>query len=351
MPPAGIRRPLTVTAWLVISLLGLALSPLLLVGAALAAAVIRRPQPLLLTRLLIAYLERELAVLVACGAMWLASGFGMRMRTQRFQALHYRLLRWYVAGLAQRVVSLLELDIAVDSAPEPAHALAADRPVLFFSRHAGPGDTLLLVHLLLSHYDRLPSIVFKDTLAIDPGIDLLGHRLPHAILDTSDPHGCEERIRKVAAELEPRGVLVLFPEGGNFTSERRRHAIQKLWRKGHRHEANAAEQMSHMLPPHPSGALAALSARPDVDVIFSAHTGLGLAAFPRQLWQHTPIGETLRTRIWVDPAGQRPHDPDAQTRWLYDWWKRLDEWVASQGEESVSASQADPPGANRSTGK
>src|SRR5205085_2481931 len=208
MPPAGIRRPLTVTAWLVISLVGLALSPLLLAFAAFAAAVIRRPQPLLLTRLLIAYLERELAVLVACGALWPASGFGARIGSTRFQLLHYRLLRWYVAGLAQRVLSLLRIDIAPDPSPEPARALESDRPLLFFSRHAGPGDTLLLVHLLLSRYHRLPRVVFKDTLAIDPCIDLMGHRLPHAILDTSDPLACEERIRKVTAELEPRGVLV-----------------------------------------------------------------------------------------------------------------------------------------------
>ncbi len=335
MPPAGIRRPLTVTAWLVISLLGLALSPLLLACAALAAAVMRRPQPLLVTRLLIAYLKRELAVIAGCGALWLASGFGRRLQSRRFQALHYRLLRWYIGGLAQRVLSLLEVQIDPDSAPEPSRALDSDRPVLFFSRHAGPGDTLLLVHLLLSHYHRLPSVVFKDTLAIDPGIDLMGHRLPHAILDTSDPEECEDRIRKVTAELEPRGVLVLFPEGGNFTPERRRHAIGKLSRKGRHREAGAARQMAHMLPPHPSGALAALNADPEADVIFGAHTGLGLAAFPRQLWRHPPIGGTLTTRMWLAPASQRPQDPEEQVRWLYDWWKRLDEWVASQGEEAV----------------
>jgi 1-acyl-sn-glycerol-3-phosphate acyltransferase len=175
--------------------------------------------------------------------------------------------------------------------------------------------------------------VFKDTLAIDPAIDLMGHRLPHAILDTSDPPECEERIRTVTAELEPRGVLVLFPEGGNFTLERRRNAIRRLWRKGRRREAAAAQDMSHMLPPHPTGALAALSGDPDADVIFAAHTGLGLAAFPRQLWQHTPIGETLRTRMWLAPAAERPQDPDAQVRWLYAWWKRLDEWIDSAGEE------------------
>jgi hypothetical protein len=99
MPITAVRRPLTVTAWLVMSILCLVLSPLLLVVAAVAAAVTRRPQPLILARLLIAYFARELGVLVACGALWIASGFGVRMRSPRFQLPHYRLLRWFVRAV------------------------------------------------------------------------------------------------------------------------------------------------------------------------------------------------------------------------------------------------------------
>ena len=43
--------------------------------------------------------------------------------------------------------------------------------------------------------------------------------------------------------------------------------------------------MTHVMPPHPTGVIAALSADPGVDIVFSAHTGLGLAAFPRELWR------------------------------------------------------------------
>ena len=90
--------------------------------------------------------------------------------------------------------------------------------------------------------------------------------------------------------------------------------------------------MTHMMPPHPSGALAALRGNADADVLFSAHTGLGLAAFPRQLWCEAPMSQTLKTRMWLAPSAERSRDPDEQVRWLYDWWKRLDEWVAKQGE-------------------
>ena len=54
MPPAAVRRPLTITAWLVMSTVCLALSPLLLAVAAILAAVTRRPQPVLFIRFVIA---------------------------------------------------------------------------------------------------------------------------------------------------------------------------------------------------------------------------------------------------------------------------------------------------------
>ncbi len=334
MPPAAIRRPVTITTWLVLSVLCLVLSPLLLAAGAVAAAVLRRPQPLLLVRFAIAYFALELRVLARCGVLWVASGFGARIRSPRFRALHYELLRLFVCRLALRLRTLLDINVEPELTDEVERALATDRPLLFFSRHAGPGDTLLLVDLLLRRYDRLPSIVFKDALAIDPCVDLVGHRLPQAILDTSDREESEARIEEVSRGLDSRGILVLFPEGGNFTTERRRRALRKLWRKGRRREAERGRQMNHVMPPHPGGALAAIRGNPTADVIFSAHTGLGLAAFPRELWKHTPIGGTLSTRMWLAPADEHPTTPEEQTDWLYSWWQRLDQWVTEQGEET-----------------
>lgn len=334
MPPAPIRRPLTVTTWLVLSAACLLLSPLLLALGALVAAILRRPQPLMFTRFALAYFTREFGGLIACGVLWVMTGFGARIRGPRSRRLHYRLLHWYVHGLATRVLELLDIKIEAQISDEVAGALERDRPLIFLSRHAGPGDTLLLVDMLQNDFDRLPSVVFKDTLAIDPCVDLVGHRLPHAVLDTSDREECEARIKDVTAHLNPRGVLVLFPEGGNFTVERRRRALRGLWRKGRRRQAQAAEHMEHVMPPQPIGTLAALRGNPEADVIFGAHTGLGLAAFPKELWRRTPIGETLRERMWLVPADERPQDSDEQIQWLYDWWGRIDEWVDGQGEET-----------------
>ena len=333
MPPPVVRRPLTITAWLVMSTVCLVLSPVILAAGAVAATVMGRPQPPLLARLVVEYFAREVLVLMACGGLWLASGCGWQIHGRRFQDAHYGLLRWFVGGLSARVRHLLDIRVRSEPAPEAAESLRADRPLLVFSRHAGPGDTVFLTDVLMTRYGRLPSIVFKDALTLDPCVDLLGHRLPHAVLDRSDAEECEQRIADASAQLGPRGVLMLFPDGGNFTPARRRRSIAKLWRKGMRDEASAGEQMTNVLPPHPSGALAALRGNSDSDVIFGAHTGLGLAAFPRELWREPPIGRTLTTRMWLARADERPIGEDAQVEWLYDWWKRIDEWVRSQGEE------------------
>ena len=307
---------------------------MLLVLGVVTSAVTRRPQPLILTRLVIRYFAVELLVLVGCALLWLASGFGLAMGTSRFQSLHYRLLGFFVDGLAEHVLTLLDIGVEPSPSPQAEAALATNQPLLYFSRHAGPADTVLLVHLLVERYRRRPSVVFKDTLALDPCVDLIGHRLPHAVLDLRDPEECEAQIERVTSRLTPRGVLLLFPEGGNFTPERRRLSLQKLWRRGKKREAATGGAMTHVLPPHPAGALAALRANPDAGVVFGAHTGLGTAAFPREIWRHTPIGATLKTRMWLVSADERPTDPDEQVEWLYDWWKRIDEWVDGEGERT-----------------
>ncbi len=335
MPPAFIRRPVTVTVWLVVSAACVVVSPLLLGLGMAASALTGRRQPVILARLIRTYFAHELGALVACGALWLGAGGGRWIDSPRSQRLHWRLVGWFFGGLAASGRSALEIDVDPDPSPEAARALASDQPLIVLSRHAGPGDTIFIVDELLSRFHRRPSVVFKESLAIDPCVDLLAHRLPQAMIDTSDREECVARIGELTAELGSRGTLLLFPEGGNFTTERRRSALRHLRRKGERGSAERAESMPHVMPPQPGGALAALAARRDTDVVFAAHTGLGLAAYPRQFWRDMPIGRTLHTRMWLVPAAEVPVTDDERVSWLYDWWKRIDDWI--EGEV------ADPP--------
>jgi hypothetical protein len=147
------------------------------------------------------------------------------------------------------------------------------------------------------------------------------------VVDTRDPDGAEALIERLSARLRPWGALLLYPEGGNFTVERRRSALASLRRKGRHRAAAAAQQMENVLPPRPSGVLAALRGNPDATVVFVAHTGLGLAAYPRQIYRDMPIGRTLRFCLWRVDRDEVPATEEGQVAWLNGWWQRIDRWI------------------------
>jgi hypothetical protein len=97
-----------------------------------------------------------------------------------------------------------------------------------------------------------------------------------------------------------------------------------------------------VLPPRPAGALAALRGNPTADVIFAAHTGLGLAAYPGEIWRDMPVGRTLRQHMWLVSASQRPSDPEQQVGWLGDMWKLIDRWVDTHQNPDVRSGFCDP---------
>jgi 1-acyl-sn-glycerol-3-phosphate acyltransferase len=334
MPPPAIRRPVSITLWLVMSIILIAVSPILMLTAKLVAALTGDRRLALAIRICVAYFVRELVTLVACGALWLASGAGRRLGSSSMQGLHWRLLRWFIAGIAGSVARTLQIRVVSEAGSESAAAaLAGDRPLLVLSRHAGPADTILLLDRLVSYFKRRPSVVFKESLVLDPAVDLLAHRLPHAVLNTDDSAECEARIAQTAARIRRRGVLLMFPEGGNFTPQRRRRALRSLRERGQRTAAAAGERMQHVLPPRPSGTVAALRGHPDADVVFAAHTGLGLAAYPWDIWRNLPRNGTLHTRMWLVPRTDIPDDDDDIAAWLNQWWIRIDGWIAERDAE------------------
>src|SRR6185437_768515 len=114
MPPALIRRPVTVTVWLAVSAACVIASPLLLGIGMAASALTGRRQPAVVARLIVAYFAHELGALVACGALWLAAGAGWRINGRRSQRLHWRLVRWFFGGLAASGRHTLEIDVQPD---------------------------------------------------------------------------------------------------------------------------------------------------------------------------------------------------------------------------------------------
>jgi 1-acyl-sn-glycerol-3-phosphate acyltransferase len=329
LPPLWARRLVLAPAMIVLTVLAFTLLPLWLLAAAVAAPLLPgRFRPLRALFVLLAHLALESLLLLALFALWVISGFGLLLRAPLFQRLHYRLVRFYLARMFGLCQLVLNVRVRVDG---PAPGSYAGRPLIVCCRHAGPGDSLLLVHALVNWYDREPRIVLKDTLQWDPAIDVILNRLPSRFIRPGhDPEQTIAHIADLATALDGNDAFVIFPEGGNFTPQRRQRAIARLHRLGLHRMAARASAMMHVLAPRPGGLLAALAAAPHADVVWVAHTGLDDLISVADLWRALPMDRTIQMRWWQVPASQVPHGPDAQTEWLYAWWERIDAWIGAQ---------------------
>ena len=120
---------------------------------------------------------------------------------------------------------------------------------------------------------------------------------------------------------------MIFPEGGNFTPERRERAIKRLDKLGLHGMATRAEEMINVLAPRPGGVLAALDAAPETDVLLVAHTGLDHVRHHRRRLALPADGQAAADGLVADPARGDPAGQDARIEWLYEWWRHVDQWI------------------------
>ncbi|HJT99876.1 MAG TPA: 1-acyl-sn-glycerol-3-phosphate acyltransferase [Actinomycetes bacterium] len=333
LPPKIVRRLVLVPLVLVVTMALVVLLPAVVILAAAASPLLPgRWRALRLLWFGLVWLAMESVALFACLALWVASGFGGRLGTEESQDRHYALMRWWLGVVFRVATRTFRVRIEIEE-PELTAAEARarlTRPVIVLSRHAGPGDSFLLVHHLLGRYRRKPRIVMKAALQFDPGLDVVINRLPNAFVPPHRGPGnlVVKEIERLAAGLGPTGALVIFPEGGNFTPRRRLRAIRLLEERRLAEEAAKARAMEHLLPPKPNGALAAIAAAPTADVIFVAHTGLEHVITIGDVWRALPMEQVLKARWWRVPAAEVPEGREAQVDWLYEWWARIDLWIA-----------------------
>jgi 1-acyl-sn-glycerol-3-phosphate acyltransferase len=319
------RRLIVAPLVLVFEAAVVAISPLLALIGALVSPLAVGSRLLRTVAIAADYAIRHLACTAACGALWVASGFGRQLDSVRMRAAHYALVRWFVAGIYRTMTRLTRIDVRTTDSAAAERVLSQRRgPVVVLSRHAGEGDSLLVLHALLCRHRRRPRVVLHEALRLDPLIDMIGHRLPNRFVD---PRGgdTEGEIAAMASDLGHEDALLIFPEGGNFSPTRRRRAIDRLRRAGHAEEAAWAGDMRHVAAPRPGGALAAIAAAPHADVIFIGHAGVPVGV--RELWRRMATGQTVEMRLWLEPADAIPSDHDARIDWLFAWWRTLDGWI------------------------
>ena len=179
----------------------------------------------------------------------------------------------------------------------------------------------------MSWYGREPRVVLKNTLAWDPMIDVVLHRIPARFITPAGGVGLEEQIADLARGLDENDAFVIFPEGGNFTEGRRTRGIERLRKLGLDKMAERAEAMTHVLAPRPGGFLAALDAAPEADVVLVAHTGLDHVVTVGDIWRELPMDKRIVMRWWKIARAEIPEDRDERIEWLFGWWERIDLWI------------------------
>jgi 1-acyl-sn-glycerol-3-phosphate acyltransferase len=331
LPPVLLRRLLLAPALIALTVVAVTGLPvLLLVAAAVSTVLPGRWRALRLLWMVLLYLVLESVALVVMLALWVASGFGWRIRGPRFQRAHYAIVRWYLQVLFWECQRVLHVRVAVEGPPPTSYD---GRPLLILSRHAGPGDSFLVVHALVNWYAREPRIVLKDTLQWDPAIDVVLNRLPNRFIRPQPGRSgdlVERQVGALSHDLDDDDAFVIFPEGGNFTEHRRKRAIERLRRKGLIDEAERAEQLRHVMAPRPGGVLAAQTNAQDADVVFVAHTGVEHMSTVLDVWRELPMDREIEMRWWLVPADDVPAGREARIDWLFDWWQRIDDWIAER---------------------
>jgi 1-acyl-sn-glycerol-3-phosphate acyltransferase len=328
LPPRTARRLLLPVSALILVVLGAIFTLVSLLGI-LAAPMTSRRRALRLSAFALRYCAVELVAIAAAGFLWLRRAMPGRLgltSEEEWTMANERLLGWALGSVLSAGRRCLGFHVVVADSSD-ATALTGDHPVLVLARHGGPGDSFALVHLLLTRYHRRPHIVLKDTLQLDPLIDLLLNRLGGCFLPSvaGDRPDVTEGLADMARSLGPRDALLLFPEGANWTPRRRRRAIDRLHRDRKLKAAHAANLMDHVLPPRPAGVFACLEARPGLRVVVVAHAGLDKVVSVRQGWSVLPIRTPMKVRAW--PTAEVPRDRDALLPWLTLEWAVVDEWI------------------------
>jgi 1-acyl-sn-glycerol-3-phosphate acyltransferase len=320
------RRLMTVSTYFVLWLLVTALAPAW-IPVAFAVGVVRRRSFVVLRLLMFlwVYLAIELIGLVAAAGIYLITPGNITRRHDLF----FRLECWWGSSLFKWLCRFLSLSTSIEGDDQ-----ILPGPVLVFIRHASIIDTAVPVALISKRTGLRLRYVFKRELLVDPCIDVAGHASPNYFIDRGgSAHEELAAIRKLAENLGEEGVL-LYPEGTRFTERKKRIAIERL-AKTHPDLVPLAESLRYCLPPKPGAALTLLDTAPDADVLIIAHRGLeGLAEVP-DLLSGAVVGQEVQVRIWRINAADVPSG-EARRRWLFDWWKRVDDFV-------IAGAAAPPP--------
>jgi 1-acyl-sn-glycerol-3-phosphate acyltransferase len=273
----------------------------------------------------IAFCVVEVFGLAMAFIIWVGSGFGLWMRTEPFRRLNMWVLDMWLEMITRAIRAFIGFDFAF-----PSDDLMTG-PVLVFSRHAGPGDALLVARSLTRDHGRRLRMLGTTKLLWDPFFNHLVNRLPFYFCEPNprDPADQLRELRSAVASIEEDGAMIIFPEGGNFTPRRQKAALDRLAERGDDHLERAAK-MRHVLPPRTGGTLAALEAAMTAHILFVAHVGLDDLLSLSDIWHNVPLNRTVQATYWYAERKPGQTSRAEMVDWLYDQWEQVDEWIEKE---------------------
>lgn len=307
------------------------LSPVVLAAAALVdlALWIVRRKPWMAVRLAALawwFLFGELRGIAGLAGIYLVTGGpfgrGSLLRRRLVYDLRIHWARSHLAGV--RVLFGLTFEVE-------GLELAGPGPEIILMRHASIIDNAIPDAVIGRAHGLGLRFVLKRELQMLPTIDIGGRWVPTIFVrrGSGDPAAEVANVRRLAQDLgEGEGVLI-YPEGTRHTPKKLAAAQQAIAER-QPSIAPLAARLRNVLPPRLGGPLALLEEGSGTDVVLCGHVGLDGFEYISDIWKGGLVRTTVRVRFWRFPAADVPADEGELTRWLYERWQTLDDWVGEQ---------------------
>ncbi len=273
------------------------------------------------------YLCCEAAGIVVSAWLWVVYRAPQRddHRWPAYLDANHKLQCAWAAALKRAAEYLFDLHFDVRG----IEALRGDGAIMM-ARHASMADTVIpMVFYAIPNRIRL-RYVLKKELLFDPCLDIVGNRLPNCFVDRHAEDGPAEatRVADLLTDLAPDEGILIFPEGTRFLPERRARVLERLAAITPADEMARMRAWTDLLPPRRGGPLALLRNNPGRDLVFCAHTGFEGSTHFRNLANGAWTGARIRIRFWRIAHGDIPTVQDAQARFLFAQWDRMQETVS-----------------------
>jgi 1-acyl-sn-glycerol-3-phosphate acyltransferase len=271
-------------------------------------------------------LGHHIVGLVILAGSWVCTRF---VSTARRHKINVAVEHYFIPqsiGIAERVYDMkIEIDDIECCSPGP---------ILLLSRHASILDTIMPIKLLGEAHGMGMRIVQKSELLWNPLVDVASSRMPRAFIQRGSGNvlGPIGHMKHLLRGITDNEALVVFPEGSRFSEAKKAKIVAKLY-KSNPAAAAKARELKHVLPARPAGTLALIEMRPDVDVVFMAHTGLERANRLEDFIDGALHRRTIRMKFWRVPAAEVPTEREERIEWLHSEWRKLDAWIDANRDE------------------